>query len=59
VAALIFPRGQHFTYHFQVADVHKPLQCKWTFTNLSCYYTTQKIPHGSTSSIRIYFEIFF
>jgi len=31
-------------------DVHKAL---------SCFYTTKKIPHESTRSIRIYFEIFF
>jgi len=31
-------------------DVHK---------TLSCFYTTKKIPHESTRSIRIYFEIFF
>ena len=30
-------------------DVHK---------KLSCFYTTKKIPHENTRSIRIYFEIF-
>jgi len=28
-------------------------------TTLSCFYTTKKISHESTRSIRIYFEIFF
>jgi len=31
-------------------DVHKTLYC---------FYTTKKMPHESTRSIRIYFEIFF
>jgi len=26
---------------------------------LYCFYTTKKMPHESTRSIRIYFEIFF
>ena len=47
---------QHFAYHFQVADVAMKMDVHKT---LSSFYTTKKIPHESTRSIRIYFEIFF
>jgi len=41
---------------FQVADVTMQ---KDVHKTLYCFYTTKKMPHESTRSIRIYFEIFF
>jgi len=51
-------RGQHhhITYIFQVADVAMQMDVHKT---LCCFYTTKKMPHESTHSICIYFEIFF
>jgi len=47
---------RHFTCNSQVTDVAMQMDVRKT---LSCFYTTMKIPHESTRSIRIYFEIFF
>jgi len=45
-----------FAYLFQVADVTMHTD---VYKTLYCFYTTKKMPHESTRSIRIYFEFFF
>jgi len=47
---------RHFAYDSQVADDAVQMDVHKT---LSCFFTTKKISHESTHSIRIYFEIFF
>jgi len=49
-------KRQHFAYLFQVADVTMQTDVYKTFY---CFYTAKKMPHESTRSIRICFEIFF
>jgi len=49
-------KRRHFGYHFQVADVAMQMD---VYKTHSCFYTTKKIPHESTYSIRSYFETFF
>ena len=41
---------------FQVADVAMQMD---VYKKLYCFYTTKKMPHESTRSVRICFEIFF
>jgi len=49
-------KRRHFGYRFQVADVAMQMDVQKT---LSCFYTSKKIHHESTHSIRIHFGIFF
>jgi len=47
---------RHFADLFQVADVAMQMDVHKTIYS---FYTTMKMPHESTRSMRIYFEIFF
>ena len=47
---------RNVAFLFQVADVTMQTD---VYKTLYCFYTTKKMPHESTRSIRIYFEIFF
>jgi len=49
-------KRRYFAYLFQFADVTMQTD---VYKTLYCFYTTKKMLHESTRSIRIYFEIFF
>jgi len=57
-SAEIFPGSETstFCYLFHFADVAMQTD---VYKALYCFYTTKKMPHESTRSIRTYFEIFF